>query len=181
MDRIDEGEEWRPIPGAEGFYSVSNCGRVRSEPLDRRTAGRQRGRILSPACDSKGYQMFRICLPGQPSRKWKVHRAVALAFLGVPEPQQQVNHRNGIKTDNTVENLEYVSCQENIQHCWRTGLHGTKHCTGENSANARLTEGDVRVIRQVYPDQLLARLAKRFGISKQAVWHVVQRKTWTHI
>lgn len=174
-------EEWRALPGTEGLYSVSNRGRVRSEPLARRRSGRQRGRILSPSADSKGYLCFRVCVPGQPSRQWKVHRAVALAFLGEPESGQQVNHRNGRKTDNRVENLEYVSCRENIRHCWANGLHGIEHCQGEASHRAKLTEEAVRTIRIEYPSQTLSQLATRFGVTKQAIWHVVKRKTWVHI
>lgn len=181
MEETNPLEEWRPIPGSAGFYSASNFGRIRSGPLKQRTSGRQRGRILTPSCDSKGYLFFRVCIPGVPNRNCKVHRAVAAAFLGAEDSTRQVNHRNGIKTDNRIENLEYVTCRENIQHCWETGLHGVDHCTGENSPNAKLTENSVRLIRDEYPARTLSQLAKRFGVTKQTVWHVVKRKTWTHI
>ena len=107
-------EEWRPVPGAEGYYSVSSLGRVRSEPLPHPCVGRQRGRVLKLSRDSKGYLIFKLCLPGERGRTTKAHRAVAAAFLGPPAGDAQVNHRNGDKSDNRPENLEYVSCRENI-------------------------------------------------------------------
>lgn len=160
---------------------MSSLGRVRSEPSSHTTPGRQRGRILAASPDSKGYRCFRICIPGQPVRYAKVHRAVAAAFLGPPQAGQQVNHRNGLKSDNRVENLEYVTCRENIRHCWENGLHGVEHCRGEASRLAKLTESNVRIIRREYPRQSLSQLAREFGVTKQAIWHIVKRKTWVHI
>jgi len=93
----------------------------------------------------------------------------------------QVNHKNGVKTDNRPENLEYVSCQENIRHAWKRGLCSADHCRGERNNKARLTAENIRTIRSIYPAQSLKRLAATFGITPQAVWHVVHRKTWQHV
>jgi hypothetical protein len=111
----------------------------------------------------------------------KVHRAVALAFLGPAPIGLQVNHKNGDKADNRVENLEYVSCQENIRHCWDSGLHGIEHCRGEANCQAKLTEASVRLIRAAYPRVSLGQLAATLGITKQAVAAVVKRQTWKHV
>ena len=173
-------ECWRPIVGAEGYYSISSLGRVRSEPLSRPTPGRQRGRLLSRCLDTKGYPIVRICLPEGPSKTRKVHRLVAEVFLG-PAEDRQVNHINGDKTDNRVENLEYVTCKENIRHCWETGLHGVEHLRGESNSQARLKEHDVRLIRTMHPYWSLGRLARTFDVSKQAIAAVVKRQTWKHI
>ncbi len=64
-EAVGAAEEWRTISGAEGFYSVSNLGRVRSEPVPGKTVGRKRGRILTPSLDTKGYAIFKLCVPGQ--------------------------------------------------------------------------------------------------------------------
>lgn len=174
-------EEWRPIPGAEGWYSVSNLGSVRSEPVAQPPYRRRRGGILRPGRGTKGYLLFRLCLPGARPKTMKVHRAVALAFLGSAPAGMQVNHKNGDKTDNRVENLEYVSCQENIRHCWDTGLHGIDHCRGEANRQAKLTENAVRFIREAHPLVSLGQLATRLGVTKQAVAMVVKRRTWKHV
>lgn len=111
----------------------------------------------------------------------KVHRAVAQAFLGPAPPGRQVNHKNGDKSDNRVQNLEYVSCAENIRHCWDTGLHGIDHCRGEANRQAKLTESAVRFIREAHPRVSLGQLAAILGVTTQAVWMVVKRQTWKHV
>lgn len=174
-------ENWRPVASAEGFYSVSSLGRVRSEPLPCRTSGRQRGRVLALSLDTKGYPIVGIFVPeGRRSRTQKVHRLVAEAFLG-PANGQQVNHINGDKTDNRVENLEYVSCRDNVRHCWRHGLHGTDHCRGSANTNAKLTDEDVRSIRSLHPGISSNRLAEMFGVSATNIGQIVKRKTWRHV
>lgn len=181
MEACFKNEIWRPIPGAEGYYSVSNLGRVRSEPLPFKTTGRQRGRILKLCLDTKGYPMFRLCIPGKRSRTVKVHRMVATAFLRPPGPHEQVNHKNGIKTDNHVENLEYISCKENIRHCWRNGLHTADHCAGSKNSNAKLNEDAVKAIRASYPAISARVLARQYGVTSQAINFVVKRKTWRSV
>jgi hypothetical protein len=174
-------EQWRPIPGAEGYYCVSDQGRIRSEPLAHKTLGKQRGRILSPSLDTKGYRIFKLCIPGRRQKTTKVHRVVARVFLGEPPDGAQVNHKNGVKTDNRADNLEYVTCRENIRHCWRNGLHGVEHARGEANHNTTLCADEVRTIRELYPHCSLGRLARAFGISPTAVSCIVKRRTWKHV
>jgi hypothetical protein len=174
-------EEWRPIPGAEGLYSVSNLGHVRSEPIQTSRVGKQRGRILRCYRDSKGYLQFGVSLPDGRHKRMKVHRAVALAFLG-PRPEgYQINHKSGDKQDNSVGNLEYVTCQQNIRHGWQTGLYRGDHARGERNTCAKLTADDVRRIRELRQTMSLAELARQFGVTPQAIWHVVNGKTWKHV
>lgn len=173
-------ETWVIIPGTDGLYSASTLGRVRSEPVPG-TTGRQRGRVLTPTEDRKGYLKFRVCL--RDGRQWitKVHQVVAVAFIGPRPDGMQVNHKDGDKKNNRPENLEYVSCRDNVRHCWANGLHGVEHCQGEANNHAKLTADDVRSIRAIYPAKSLAELARLFNVTPQAVWAVVKRKTWTHV
>jgi len=176
-----ELEEWRPVPGSDGLYSVSNFGRVRSEPVAALRVGRQRGRILDCHRDSKGYRQFQVCrLDGRRTRM-KVHRAVALAFLGPRPTGTQINHKSGDKHDNSVANLEYVTCRENIRHGWKLGLYRGDHTRGERNRQARLTACDVRFIRDSGSQLGLSQLSRRFGVSKTTIWQVMRRKTWKHI
>lgn len=173
-------ETWRPIPGTDGLYSASSGGRVRSEPLAG-AKGRRRGRVLTPRVDRKGYLVFRVCLQAGVQWTTRVHQVIAAAFIGPRLDGMQVNHKDGDKKNNRPENLEYVTCGENIRHCWNNGLHGVAHCQGEANNKAKLTADDVRAIRAIHPAKSLMELSQMFGVTKQAVWHIVHRKTWAHV
>ena len=110
-------EVWKPIEGWEGRYEVSNMGKVRS--LNYHMTGKTKE--LSPITSGKGYLMIGLCRDCK--MKWaKVHRLVASAFLPNPENKPQVNHKNGVKTDNRADNLEWVTDSENLRHAYNMGL-----------------------------------------------------------
>ena len=115
-------EVWRDVRGYEGLYQVSTFGRVRS--LDRTIHGvrygqawssTRKGREMCPNTDKDGYKTIKLCSEGRVSR-WRVHRLVALAFIPNPEDKPQINHINGHKADNRVENLEWATNSENTLH-----------------------------------------------------------------
>lgn len=98
-------ETWRDIPGYEGRYQVSNLGRLWSK---------ERG-LLSPFLSRGGYLVATLQRNGK-RYGTGVHRLVAQAFIPNPEDKPQINHKNGIRTDNRPENLEWVTCSENNLH-----------------------------------------------------------------
>jgi hypothetical protein len=102
-------ETWRVVPSSPR-HVVSNTGRV---------AVLKTKRILSQLYDSSGYRIVSIW--GQGGR-FRVHNLVAEAFLGKKPFGAQVNHKDGNKSNNTPENLEYISQKENLRHAFRTGL-----------------------------------------------------------
>lgn len=107
-------EEWRPVVGYEGYYEVSNLGKVRRlDGLDAR-GHHIKGRILSPRKSSNGY--LQVQLSFGTSREYRIHRLVAEAFLPNPKKKSDVNHINENKTDNRVENLEWATRKENMRH-----------------------------------------------------------------
>lgn len=168
---LNIAEGWREVPGTEGRYSVSSLGRVRSDW--------QGGGILAVHAGRKGYLQVRLSLRcGRPT--FRVHRLVAAAFIGPRPVGMQVDHKDGNKINNRPENLEYVTCRENIRRCWKAGLHGVEHCRGEANNKAKLTEEDVRTIRAIYPARSLAELARTYGVTVANVSSVVRRKTWKH-
>lgn len=93
-------------------YSISSFGNVRSN---------RSNKILKPGIRGDGYLVVNIT--GYKHKKnWKIHQLVAHHFLEKIENKTQINHKNGIKSDNRVENLEWCTCSENIKHAFRTGL-----------------------------------------------------------
>lgn len=107
------------MPFLENCYEVSNTGRVRRSRAEKRThVGRERALCTNRA----GYKHFVASVGGR-YLDVSVHKAVAWAFLGPPaESQTQVNHKNGVKTDNRVDNLEWCTRRENVDHARRAGL-----------------------------------------------------------
>ena len=111
---ISEPECWKPAKGLEGFYEVSDLGRLRRvAPGKNAKIGAIRRLTVSP----NGYASTTVFLGDRAPRTAHLHRLVALTFLGDPPPgKPQVNHKNGIKTDNRASNLEWVSQSENMRH-----------------------------------------------------------------
>ena len=98
-------EVWKDIPGYEGRYQVSNLGQIRGP----------RGTLNKPFKNHGGYLVATL-YNGQKQIRTGAHRLVAMAFIPNPENKPQINHRNGIRTDNRPENLEWVTCSENNLH-----------------------------------------------------------------
>lgn len=111
-------EIWKPIAECNGEYHVSNHGRVKSLKFGKE-------RILKPSFCKRGYLQVGIVWQNK-QKTTKIHKLVAKAFIQNPQNKLEINHKNGIKTDNNVENLEWVTRSENIQHAWDTGLFENK-------------------------------------------------------
>jgi len=137
-------EVWKDIKDYIGSYQVSDKGNVRS--LDRVIATsngkkyNEKGAIKSQRLNSDGYP--RVTLSKNSKKKnYRVYRLVADAFIPNAFNKPQINHKNGIKTDNTVGNLEWCTAQENIKHSNETGL--AKIISGENHVWAKLKNKEV--------------------------------------
>ena len=107
-------EIWKPIAGTKGFIEVSNEGRVRSWL-------RGSPRVLKTQPDKKGYHRLRVTVERE-KMSYKIHREVAKAFIPNPEHLPQVNHKDGNKSNNAVDNLEWITNIDNAHHAIENGL-----------------------------------------------------------
>lgn len=123
-------EIWKDIEGYEGQYQISSLGRVKS--LERITRFKNRDsirkepeKILAYKKHHKGYVKAQL-RKRDILKSYFVHRLVAQAFLPNTENKETVNHKDGDKLNNTIENLEWMSNTENMQHAYRTGIRDNK-------------------------------------------------------
>lgn len=181
-------EVWKAIPGYEGYYEASDAGVIRSVdrvvPHGIHGTCKQKGRVLRYAKDAKGYP--RVALSdGTKLRTYTIHRLIAHTFMSPRPDGHQINHMNGIKTDNRVDNLEYCTPSENSLHSFRIGLQKPK--PGSLNPMAKLTEDQVKTIRTIAGrgGRYYGRkeLAARFGVSECTIKEVVtgSRGGWKHV
>ena len=156
-------EEWRPVPGFERFYSVSNLGRIRRDE-----------QIVRPTPKRNGYLGYTISKPSRRSSHW-VHWLVATVFLGPRPTGHHIHHKNGDHTDNAADNLQYMPAEEHL------GLPklGTR---GSRNGRARLTEEHVRAIRVIPRSEVnWDALAAQYGVSRHAIRAVRTGESWGHV
>jgi hypothetical protein len=170
-------EQWKPVNGYDGYYAVSNLGRVMrtGNITNNRT---HVGKILCQVMANAGYLRAHLS-KDKTKRIALVHGLVAEAFIGPRPPQHDINHINGVKHDNRASNLEYVTKSGNIQHAKRMGLLNPP--IGGRCASAVLTENQVREIRGLIGIMRGSDIARRFGISPSTVSGILKRHSWKHI
>lgn len=191
--RCDMEEIWIPIPGYEGYYEVSNNGRIRS--IDRKIEVKNkgtsywvqlRGRLMRPH-HSRGYLVIALCRGGV-SRTVPVHKCVCKSFIHNPDGLNEINHKNGDREDNRVENLEWCTRQYNIRHSYYVNKRKPSGCkpvlcleTGKvypscmaagralninNSSIADVAKGIYKQMKGyhfVFADQINPRTGKRYA------------------
>lgn len=167
-------EIWKPIPLFESFYQVSNFGRIKRIA---KGGPAKIGHILSPSKDACGYLRVRLCKSAQDQKVFRVHRLVLSAFVGQLWHECETNHKNRIRDDNRLENLEYISHADNVRY---SALAYSKK--GSANANAKLSESEVLLIRKLHAKgKRQKELAVAFKTNKYAIYDIVHRRSWTHI
>lgn len=171
--------KWAKIDGFNDSYEISNTGLVRS--IDRHDSlGRfKESKILKQKITRFGYNEVSLSF-GKLKKSFKVHRLVAIAFLLNIENKKSVNHIDGIKTNNDLNNLEWVSAIENTKHAIDLGVINQ---VGEFNSCSKLTELLVKQIRDIYSKKQLSqrKLASEFNVSQRVIFNVVNFKSWKHV
>jgi len=159
MDLI-KNEMIKEIKGLEGLYAVTTEGRVRSLRYDK---------WLTPCLVGNGYFAVKLGIPGGKKQNLNVHRLVADAFIDNPENKEQVNHKNGIKTDNRLSNLEWVTRKENQQHATDNGLNPKFKLSYQDKVSICMEHVINKIKQRV--------LAARYDVSAANICYIIKAYT----
>lgn len=170
-------DEIKPIVGYEMFYGATSDGRIFS--FNYRMTGKTRE--LAQSTHPEGYKRVKAWHVNRTSPT-PVHRLVALAFLPNPSMFPQVNHLDGNKGNNVVQNLEWCNNARNQQHRFEIG---TNHAIGERHGMHKISESEARLIKEAIEDGPFYKgkcldVAFKFGVSKHIVYGI-KTKTWRHL
>lgn len=138
-----------PIKGFEESYAITKHGQVWSYPKIAKLGRKHNGIWLKSTKITIGYIYVILTKNGKRKGKY-IHRLVAEAFIPNPENKREVNHKNGIKIDNRIENLEWVSPHENMIHAHGNGLIPRSKLQGVNRPNSKLDDKKVKQIREIF-------------------------------
>lgn len=160
-------EIFAPINGYEG-YSIGSLGSVKNK----------HGKFLKASRDKHGYLTVSLCKNGY-ARQFFVHRLVALAFIGNPENKPTVNHINGDKTDNRVDNLEWATQSENNFHAYKMRLAVPHKNRGEKNGRTKLSNRQVCEIRlMLQTGYKNIELAAMYQVSASVISRIKKHKTF---
>lgn len=164
-------EIWKDTPNNK-HYQVSSLGNVRRK---------ENNRLLKPELLVNGY--LRITLSNADnSFRIRVHRLVMLAFVGEAPKGYEVNHINGCKNDNRLENLEYVTPSENLRHSYAMGRTRIKGRHFISEKYGKLSPKQVRVIKHLLNAELQTNeIAHFFGVKKEAIRRIQTGETWSYV
>ncbi len=172
-------EQWRDVVGYEGFYQISSVGRIKRIAGGK---GARVGRILRLSIRTNGYISISLTKHNERRTVW-VHRLVCIAFLGLPPARHEVNHKNGVPSDNRIENLEWVTHDANMKHAHVVLGRAMTKAKGENQGHSKLTNDQVREMRQLHAtgNYTCRLLSLRYGVCNSNINRIVNRKMWKHI
>lgn len=179
--RNPDEEVWRDVVGYEGRYLVSSLGRIKS------LVSRRPGSIRKLEYRADGYVQVNLWKDGVQKQR-QIHILVDLAFNGPRVEWLEVNHKDGIKSNPALSNLERVTRSENALHAFSLGLRtvvrGSDHCqavlTDEIVTAMRKEAGPLRTNGR-FRHGVVKKLALQYGVSRQHVAAVLRQRRWSHI
>ncbi len=163
------------IKGFEGLYSIIEEGAIWNHRTKRWQKLRGSGMTNKIRRQKRGYKTICLSKDGKPSYFY-VHRLVAITFLPNPEQKKMVNHKDGNKENNCVENLEWCSREENTRHAFLNGLT----TRGNLNSQTKLTAEQVREIREIHKNDCptYAETAMKYGVSEANIGLIIRRQNW---
>lgn len=178
-------EIWKDLYGYEDRYEISSWGRI---GIKERIGHHPKGgihqfkiypKIMSACLDKYGYLTIVLTNVSGP-KTFKVHRLVAMSFMKeLYFPGAQINHKNKIRSDNMISNLEWCTGKHNVRHSY---LNGRNKPIGERNGASKIGEKDILEIRKLYKDGMLQRdIASKFSITQSNVSAIIRRKSWPHV
>lgn len=184
-----ENEVWKDVIDYEGIYQVSNTAKIRS--IDRlcyvenhgktrcSVTQKRKGRIIIPYRSKRtGYYMVVLSKNGVHKTK-NIHRLMAVAHIPNPENKPQVNHKDGNKVNNKIENLEWVTHKENIIHAFENKL--VKGSVGEGSHLSKLKKEDVLIIRDMLSKGVsMGVIARKYLVSRSSIFSIKHNESWKY-
>lgn len=174
--------DWVDIPNFESYYQINQLGQVRSkERIVSRKVGKdyiRPSKKLTPTLKkTNGYYVINFTINGK-SKQQYIHRLLALTFLDNPNNYQFINHKNGIKTDNSLKNLEWCTNKQNCIHASKNNLIPK----GQNKYNSKLKDYQVRIIKKRLKNgESCANICKDFNVSNKVISEIKKGKNWKHI
>lgn len=174
-----ENEEWRSVPKYEGYYEVSNLGRIRG--LLRKTGKRKYvyghvgPRIMRQTPGKHKLHLHVSLNMAGKKRTALVHQLVAAAFIGPRPDGMNVLHKNDVAQDNVPSNLYYGTQLQNIADREARGR------TARGEALSSLTDENVREIKRMKGIKTQRELGEKFGVTHQSIWQIHSGKTWKHV
>ena len=159
----------KPIKNFPGYYIKSN-----GEVVGKRV------KTIKPRILTNGYCAVEIYKDGKKHLK-RIHRLLLEHFHSSQPKGKECNHKNGIKTDNRLENLEWVTRSENCIHAYENGLVPKRNYPrGEKAKSSKLKEDEVWLIKKILKSDVVAQryIAKMFGVSQRTITSINMKKSW---
>jgi predicted XRE-type DNA-binding protein len=175
-------EEWKSIVDYEGYYDVSTMGNVRrSSRVQVYSDGRIfhfNKKIISKYICNNGYYTVGLTRDSK-TIQYSIHRIMAIAFIPNPDNKPEVNHKDGIKLNNTLDNLEWNTTKENAIHAVLNGLTPI----GEKRWNAKLSNEQVINIRKLFFTNKIRQsaISKLYGVPRRCISKIINNITYKYI
>ena len=161
---------WKDVEGFEGLYRVSNEGVLVSTPRQGTKGG-----VVKRHKMKRGYEEYHLFKDCKLQHEY-VHQLLAKHFIPNPEDKPYINHIDGNPLNNALDNLEWVTHLENVQHAVRIGLFNNK---GENHPLSKLTDREVLEIRDLYKHRIFKQweIGEIYGVGRSNIGFIVRNKS----
>lgn len=166
MEIINNMEIFKDIIHFENTYQISNYGNVRNKKT---------GLLLKPSYNKKGYQYVYLTYSHTGRVKWYIHRLVGFHFIDNPFNKPQINHKDGNPSNNKVENLEWVTNEENQKHAILNNLH----YQGESHKDSKFKEDNIILLPELIKIGFsISQLNKLTGVAMPSIDKIIRGKSW---